>query len=160
MKASFVSFILFLGVAHGSDRSDAIKDLVGLPDLIPLQLPQVPDMTNTRRADSQQQSGDYRAEADKGTPVAFPRNTLFYTRRKEGTGFFTFRSPVDCVVKVVDTTTRRVEAYFWMNGGTSFDHDYAPDSDYVIYFVQNVRELKNGNWIGEWFGKISDPFFV
>jgi hypothetical protein len=93
-------------------------------------------------------------------PVTFPKNTLFFTRKKEGDGLLVVFARRDSFVKLVDWDTKRLEAYFWVRQGTTYTHEFVPDSRYMLYFAQDVHESPQGEWLASWFGKTAEPIFI
>ncbi len=104
---------------------------------------------------------DFLNSSEKTTiPVTYSKNTLFFTRKKEGNGFLVVFARRDSFVKLVDWDSKRLEAFFWVRKGTTYKHEFVPDSRYMLYFAQDVYESPEGELLAKWFGKTAEPVFI
>jgi len=63
------------------------------------------------------------------------------------------QAATDCLVKIVDRATNKLEALIWMKAGTTFRHDSVPESIYSIVYAEGLHKRSDSSIWGEWFGE-------
>lgn len=136
---------------------DLPSQLMELPPIVDIALPDTPRIKQSEDTQTPAKETAEISVRDSGVPLVLARKSGYlYCRKKSGGGQFRLKSSSDCVVKIIDLATNRLEAVIWLRADDSFSHDYVPPSSYRIIYAEDIRKFLDGSVRAGFFGQLAD----